>query len=390
MSAAQNSYDVVVVGGGVVGASAALALARAGLDVCLLERGEAPPAFDPGDTDLRVYAISPGSARFLATLGVWPRVAGMRISPYRRMKVWDADPERGLEFDTAGLDQPQLGFIVEDRVLRTALWSALGGVRLRLGRKPAGFRYANGRARLELDDGGTLDAALVVAAEGADSSLREWAGIDTTGWEYPQTSIVCHATTSKPHGETAYQRFLPAGPLAFLPLADGRSSIVWSTESADARCLLELDDAGFAASLGQAIQERLGEITAVTARRAFPLRLLHAESYVQPGLALVGDSAHVVHPLAGQGVNLGLADVEALAEVLTVVNGTRAWTLRVLNRYQRRRKAANLEMLALTDGLFRLFRHDAPAVAAAREAGLFLVNRLGALKAPLVRRAMGL
>lgn len=388
----RSSYDVIVVGGGVVGAATALAFCRAGLSVGLLEQGAGPAAPVVGDDiDLRVYALAPGSVRYLDSLGAWDSIAAYRASAYRHMEVWDSDLESRIDFDTAGMPSPELGYIVEDRILRHSLWSALAGVDLRLGQRATGFRFEQGRATLTLADGASLQAALVVAAEGADSDLRQWADIDTTGWDYPQRSIVCHLQTEQPHAGTAYQRFMANGPLALLPLADGRSSIVWSTGLAEAQELLALDDAEFGKRVEAGIQQRLGRVLAVTPRRSFPLRLLHAESYVRPGLALVGDSAHVVHPLAGQGVNLGLADVEALVSILVEARQQRRdWSLRVLQRYERRRKAANLEMLALTEGLFRLFRQSSPTVAAIRETGMFLLNRLGPLKGPLTRRAMGL
>lgn len=388
----RDHYDVLVVGGGVIGAAAALAFSRAGLAVGLLEQGAMPAVPLPGDDiDLRVYALAPGSVRYLDSLGAWATIAAYRTSPFRQMEVWDSDPERRLDFDTAGMPGPELGHIVEDRVLRFALWSALGGVDLRVGQRATGFRFEAGCATLNLADGTSLQAGLVVAAEGADSDLRRWADIDTTGWNYSQRSIVCHLQTEQPHRAAAYQRFMAKGPLALLPLSDGRSSIVWSTDLAHAEELLALDDAGFGERVERAIQQRLGRVLAVSPRRSFPLRLLHAESYVRPGLALVGDSAHVVHPLAGQGVNLGLADVEALVSILVEARRQRRdWSLRVLQRYERRRKAANLEMLALTEGLFRLFRQTSATAVALREAGMFLLNRIGPLKGPLTRRAMGL
>lgn len=386
-----SRHDVIVVGGGVVGAAAALALRQQGLRVALVERGARPAPAAVNVVDMRVYAIAPGSIRFLEALGAWSRIDPARISPYRRMQVWESSPEHSLDFDTSGLVAARLGCIVEDGVLREALWAGLDGVDVYPGQQPVSCRHADGVSQLELSDGSVMQAALVIAAEGADSPLRDWAGIETSGWDYPQRALVCHVQTEHPHQGTAYQRFLPEGPLAFLPLADGRSSIVWSTRTADAEALLSLDDSAFLQRLEQAIQHRLGRLSAPTRRLSFPLRLMHAGEYVKPGLALVGDSAHVVHPLAGQGVNLGLADVAELVEVLSLARQQRRdWTLRVLQRYERRRKSANLEMLALTDGLYRLFRENAPGLKTAREAGLFLLDRLGPLKQPLTRRALGL
>ena len=383
-------HDVVVVGGGVVGAATALVLARQGFDVALVEKGPAPPAFRPEQHDARVYALSPGSARFLRDCGVWAPIAAQRACPYTRMQVWESTPLQSLGFDAAELAVPELGHIVEDSLLRATLWNALAGAAVLTGVQVTHLALEAGRARLTLSNGGMLGAELVVAAEGADSPLREWAGIDAGGWSYPQRSIVANVATEKPHKGIAHQRFMPNGPLAFLPLADGRSSIVWSTDTAEAEELMALGDAEFRERLGEAFQHHLGAITAADKRFAFPLRLLHAQRYVAPGVALVGDAAHVIHPMAGQGLNLGLADVEALAAVLVDARQQKKalGSLRVLQRYERRRKAENVEALALVDGLHRLFRMRAPELGGLRELGMSLVGRAGMVKAALAKRAM--
>ncbi|MGH8480874.1 MAG: UbiH/UbiF/VisC/COQ6 family ubiquinone biosynthesis hydroxylase [Nevskiaceae bacterium] len=385
-------HEIVVVGGGVAGAATALALLRQGFDVALIEKAKAPAPFKPEHYDARVYAISPGSARFLQACGVWSRIAAQRVSPYTRMQVWESTPLQSLNFDAAELAVPELGYIIEDSLLRATLWDALAGVSLLTSVHVTSLVLNDGRPRLKLSNGETLEAELVVAAEGADSPLREWAGIDTGGWSYPQRSIVANVTTERPHRSTAYQRFMPGGPLAFLPLADGRSSIVWSTDTAEAEELMALPDAAFRERLGAAFQQHLGAVTAADKRFAFPLRLLHAQSYVAPGVALVGDAAHVIHPMAGQGLNLGLADVEALVAVLAEARKQKKplGALRVLKRYERARKADNVEALALVDGLHRLFRLRAPELGGLRELGMSLVGRAGMLRASLAKRAMGI
>ena len=385
-------HDVVVVGGGVVGAATALALLRQGFDVALIEKGAAPAPFRPEHYDARVYAISPGSARFLQNCGVWNRIAAQRVSPYTRMQVWESTPLQSLAFDAAELAVPELGHIIEDSLLRASLWSALAGVTLMTGVHVTRLALDEGKPRLRLSTGEMLEPELVVAAEGADSPLREWAGIDVGGWAYPQRAIVANVTTEKPHRGTAWQRFMPGGPLAFLPLADGRSSIVWSTDTAEAEELMALPDAEFRERLGEAFQRHLGAITAADPRYAFPLRLLHARSYAAPGVALVGDAAHVIHPMAGQGLNLGLADVDALVCVLVEARRQKksVGALRVLQRYERQRKADNIEALALVDGLHRLFRLRAPELGGLRELGMSLVGRAGMVKTALAKRAMGL
>jgi 2-polyprenylphenol 6-hydroxylase len=389
----RRRHEIAVVGGGVVGAATALALARQGFDVALVEKSAAAPEFRADAYDPRVYALAPGSVRFLDGLGVWARVAAQRVSPYGRMEVWEQNPAQALAFDAAELGVAELGFIVEDCLLRAALWAGLGGaVKVFAGTHVSKLALDSGQPRLTLANGDVLEAELAIAAEGADSALREWAGIHPVGWTYEQRSLVCHVETAQPHGAIAYQRFLPHGPLAFLPLADGRCSIVWSTQTAEADELLALEDADFGERLGEAIGHRLGAVGACSARFAFPLRLLHAEQYAIEGLALVGDSAHVVHPLAGQGLNLGLADAQALVDVVTAARAQRKapGKLRVLQRYERRRKAENVEMLAMTDGLYRLFRLRVPGLEAVRELGMSLVSRAGPVKQRLARRAMGI
>lgn len=403
-------HEIAVVGGGVVGAATALALAREGFDVALIEKGAPPAAFKPEHYDARVYAISPGSARFLESCGVWNRIAAQRASPYTRMQVWEGTPAQSLSFDAAELAVPELGYIIEDSLLRASLWDALAGVTIMTGVHVTNLDPVNVGApsgatitlvgapkgaptrRLKLSNGETLEAELVVAAEGADSPLREWAGIGVGGWAYPQRSIVANVTTEKPHRGSAYQRFMHGGPLAFLPLADGRSSIVWSTDIAEAEELMALSDAEFRKCLGEAFQQHLGEVTAADKRHAFPLRLLHAQNYVAPGVALVGDAAHVIHPMAGQGLNLGLADVAALVAVLCEARKQKksVGALRVLQRYERQRKAENVEALALVDGLHRLFRLRAPGLGGLRGMGMSLVGRAGMVKTALAKRAMGI
>jgi 2-polyprenylphenol 6-hydroxylase len=396
-------HEIVVVGAG--DAATALALSRQGFDVALVEKGAAPAPWQASAYDARVYAIAPGSVRFLQELGAWSRMAARRVSPYTRMQVWEGTPAQGLAFDAAELAVPELGYIVEDSLMRAVLWEALGaagvmtGVQVRslvMGAASAATVAAKaaptGNPRLELGNGDMLEAELVVAAEGADSPLRERAGIDVGGWSYPQRSIVANVTTEKPHRDTAYQRFMPNAPLAFLPLADGRSSIVWSTGTAEAQELMAAPDAEFCERLGEAFQRHLGAITAIDRRHAFPLRLLHAQQYVAPGVALVGDAAHVIHPMAGQGLNLGLADAQALVDVLVEARKQKKplGALRVLKRYERARKADNVEALALVDGLHRLFRLGAPELGGLRELGLSLVGRAGMVKNALAKRAMGI
>ncbi|MGH8458229.1 MAG: UbiH/UbiF/VisC/COQ6 family ubiquinone biosynthesis hydroxylase [Nevskiales bacterium] len=385
-------HDVAIVGAGMVGTTLAVALNRAGFDVALIEAGH-PVHYDPKhDYDLRVSALSAASQRLLQRLEIWPAIAAGRLSPYREMHVWDSTGHGLLHFDAAELGLPELGHIVENNLIQHAAWQALDSVSVYC---PARLQALEPRAdgyHLKLEDQDPIEARLVVGADGAESRVRELAGIATTGWSYEQRGIVCNVSTEKPHKHTAWQRFLPTGPLAFLPLADGRCSIVWSADAAESDALMKLDDEVFKQRLGEAFGGELGAITALSRRAAFPLRMLHAEAYVQPHLALVGDAAHVIHPLAGQGVNLGLLDVAALVEVLSEARKENRDTgeLRVLQRYERWRRGDNLVMTAATDGLKRLFGSTHPLLKFARNHGLGLVNATTPLKNLFIRHAMGL
>ena len=383
-----TACDIAVVGGGPVGLAAAVGLNRAGFSVVLIERGAAPPARDPARHDARVYAIAPASARLLDTLGAWPQIVSTRVSPYTAMRVWDRDPARALSFEAAA----PLGWIVEHGLIVDALWAQRAGIDCWLDADIESLQPPDAqteRRRITLADGRGVDARLVVAADGADSQIRERAGIETVSWRYGQRAIVCEITTERPHESRAHQRFLGTGPLALLPLSDGRCSIVWSAEDPLAAELLGLDDAMFRQRLTQASQRVLGEILAAGPRISVPLRLLHARDYARDGLVLIGDAAHAIHPLAGQGLNLGLADVaQLIATVVEARDAGRDWrALRTLARHARARKAANLEMLALTDGLSRAFGLRLPGLKTALGLGLEAVDRLGPLKTLLMRQA---
>lgn len=383
--------EIAVIGGGIAGATAAAALARAGFDVQLIERGSAPTLTTSADYDPRVYAISPGSAALLRTLDLWDALARERAAPIRRMQVWDREPRQALGFDATDAGTDSLGWIIEHRRLALAAWSALPAGCARTGVDVQSVRFTDDAAELALSDGSAMHAQLAIGAEGADSPLREAAGIDTSGWRYPSAAVVCHLECSEPHRGAALQRFLPSGPVALLPLADGRRSLVWSTSEPDADALLTLDDATFAQHLQDAVQAAAGTLAKPTKRLRFPLRLLHAERYVAPRCALVGDSAHVVHPLAGQGLNLGLADVAQLVRELSEARRAgRAWSsLRTLSRYERARQAENLDMLAITDALSRVFALDLPGWRSLLNLGLRAVDRVAPLKQLLATRAAG-
>jgi 2-octaprenylphenol hydroxylase len=377
-----------------VGAALALKLAQDGFDVVVVE-SRAPGSWRAeDDVDLRVVALAASSVDLFDEIGVWKSIAGARACPYQRMHVWDALAPGALTFDSADDGKAALGYIVENRLIQHALWQALQAdarIIVQCPARVAGTSVDADRRTVELDDGTRIAARLVVAADGGDSALRELAGIATCDRDYTQRAVVAHVATERPHEQTAWQRFLPGATIAFLPLIDGRSSIVWSVPEAQAARLLALDDATFCDELGAAFDFRLGPIGTTSARAAFPLRLKLAERYVAPRFALVGDAAHIVHPLAGQGVNLGLRDVTELAEI---ARGERAAgrdfaAESALRRYQRRRRSDNVLSAHAFDAIQRVFGSAAMPLAALRGAGLALVDRTPAFKRMFAHRAAG-
>jgi 2-polyprenylphenol 6-hydroxylase len=388
-------YDVLIVGGGMVGAALACALGGSALQVAVIEEHE-PPDTQPGEeADLRVSAITHASRNLFRALGTWQGLCARRVCPYREMHVWDHAGSGAIHFDCTDLGEEALGHIIENRVIQAALWERMrthANVRRVTGASVAEVTLESPAAKVRLSDERVMSARLLVAADGADSRVRTEAGIEVSGWSYEQRAVVATVRTEAGHRDTAWQRFLSNGPLAFLPLWDGRCSIVWSTTPAHATELLALPPDVFLAELQYAFGDALGRMLQVGPRAAFPLRLQHARAYVRPRLALVGDAAHTIHPLAGQGVNLGFLDAAALAEVLLdAEHGARdIGAYPVLRRYERWRKGDNLAMMAAMDGFKRLFTSDFGPVKWARNLGLNLVNATGPAKRLFMRRAMGL
>jgi 2-octaprenylphenol hydroxylase len=391
-------FDVAIVGGGIVGPVVAALLAAnertSQWRVALVERNE-PRRPDSERIDLRVSAISRASQRILEVSGAWAGVAG-DAAPYAEMVVWDAasrhDASDALRFSAAETGEPDLGAIVENVRLQWALVEAphvRRATHLRAGLEQ--LEVTPDHVRLDLSDRRTVRAALVIGADGGQSRTRELAQIDRVGRDYDQAAVVAHLRTGKPHAETAWQRFLPSGPLALLPLRDGRVSTVWTTDPGTARELCEAPAAEFSARITVASDGVLGSLDVDTERASFTLGRWQAAAYCQPRVVLVGDAAHTIHPLAGQGANLGLLDAAALVEVLgDAVAADEDWAgMRVLRRYERWRRSENTLVLGLTDGLNRLFADTHDMTSAFRRFGLGLVARQLWLRRVLIERALG-
>lgn len=389
-------YDVVIVGGGIVGLTLACLLGRTSLRLAIVEvRLPVMQGPDEGEFDQRVSAITRASEYILATAGAWEEIACRRLFPFREMRVWDATGNGVIHFDSADIGEDRLGYIIENRVIESALLDRVRSLDDVVLYRPAEIKaiaLSPGHVSLTLRGGERITTRLVVGADGADSKVRQMAGIRTLQWSYGQQAIVTQVKTSEPHWDTAWQVFLPTGPLAFLPLSDHDSSIVWSTATARAGYLMALDEDGFLAELQTAFGTALGRMLSVGPRAAYPLRALYATSSVQPRIALAGDAAHTIHPLAGQGVNLGLLDAAALAQVLTqgVAQGRDPGGLPLLRRYERWRKGDHLIMLATMEGFHRLFGLPFAPARWVRNWGLNLTHMLTPVKNLLMRQAMGI
>lgn len=406
----QEQRDVVIVGGGMVGLLLAAALRGSGLRIAIVE-AVAPPA-SPSSAEVlnehgevsfepRVSALTLASRRMLQRLGAWERIAPERIGGYTDMQVWDADGLGEIQFRAEEIMQPELGYIIENSRITEALRSVVredSELEWLCPERVAGLAVGAGELPvLTLESGRQVAARLVVGADGANSRIRELAGLQTREWDYGHQAVVTTVRTAMRHRKTAWQRFMCDGPLAFLPMAsksfsDQYCSIVWSTRPETAQQLMAMDDAAFRAELGAALEFRLGEVEYVDRRFSFPLRQRNANRYFANGVALVGDAAHTIHPLAGQGVNLGMLDAGVLAE--EILHGTGRgyapgddWVLR---RYQRRRKGQNLAMMAAMEGFQRLFGATAPPLRWLRNTGMNLTGRTTPVKHQIIRQATGL
>ena len=411
-------YDIVIVGAGMAGSALACALnaaagGRSALRIALVEarplRSGMPPCeFSIDGFDARVSALTMSSRRWLESLDLWSGIVEQRSCVFTGMQVWDAEGTGKIAFDAAEVRAPALGHIVENRVITSALlrhvrtqsavhlYDNCTVQRLQLACDDVESQFGN-TAVVELSNGDQLHSALVVAADGADSPLRGMADLALREWDYQHDAIVCTVLVEKPHRHTARQRFTPQGPLAFLPLPSGGGdqhycSIVWSQTRAAAAETLALDDAAFCHALSEAFERRLGAVSAVSRRFCFPLRQRHAVDYVKPGFALVADAAHTIHPLAGQGINLGLADVAALAECVGAAHqrGQPLGDIARLRQYQRQRKGDNLAMMAAVEGFKRAFEPQPLPLRWLRNRGMHFLDGQRGIKRRIIRYAMGI
>lgn len=399
------SYDLIIVGGGMVGAAIACGIAPTGMKIAILETFENEPQWHSDKVDPRVSALTEASRLFLASLDAWPSMAANRVTPYQQMSVWESDGTGHIEFNCDDVFAENIGHIVENSVTLTALVEQskhFDNIHWHRGVSIQGISPVQTlegglgvKRQVFLADGSVIQAGLVVAADGARSQLREWGGFETREWDYDHEAIVTTIKLEQPHASTCWQRFMPTGPLALLPITfngdNHYCSIVWSTTPEECVRLMALDDQAFCDELSLSFEHKLGKVLSCDPRFSFPLRQRHAKRYWQEGLVLAGDAAHTIHPLAGQGVNLGLLDAATLVEELS-----HAWQRKqplgieqTLGKYQRRRLPDNLKMMALMEGFKRLYGPVPLPLRWLRNTGMNLVNDTPMLKKQLLRQALG-
>ncbi|MBF0785065.1 FAD-dependent oxidoreductase [Muribacter muris] len=388
-----NQQEVIVIGGGMVGAATALGLAKLGLKVALIEK-QPLPTFQPNSPyDVRISAISVASVALLEALGAWQQIETLRVHPYDRLTTWEIDGfETAFSADQLGLDK--LGFMVENKVIQIGLWQALNGYPNCT--QAVGFSHISAKRRegiwaVKLDDKTAFSAPLLIACDGANSLVRQWAGIGLTAWQYRQHCLLAVVKTAQPAETTTWQQFFPSGPRAFLPLAEQNGCVVWYDAPHRIAQLNQMSETALAAEIHRHFPTRLGTVE-VTAHAGFPLTRQHAQHYVKNGVVLVGDAAHTINPLAGQGVNLGFKDVKSLLAVVeqAVKKGENFANEAVLKRYEHQRKPDNLLMQTGMDLFYKTFKTDLLPLKAARNLGLILAERVTPLKKRALKYALGL
>ncbi len=387
----KNKFDVLVLGAGMVGATTALALASNGYSVGLVERQDVDQLNTalPADFDLRVSAISPASQQLLHELGVWNDVTQLRCCDYQKMKVWHENGSALMQFSSEQIATSHLGSIVENRLLQAVLLQhlkPLPNVKIFKQQEVISLQQLDDRVQISTTNNSMLEAELLIAADGRESTARKLLNLPVTSGSYAQTAIVANVTTEKPHESTAWQRFLVTGPLAFLPLSNGQSSIVWSADTARAEELLQLPDKDFMLQLSEAFEFRLGSITAMSTRAGFSLSWHTTDKWLDGRVLLMGDAAHGVHPLAGQGVNLGFADVAALQGLLKP--GQPVYQYRLLRAFERQRKAEAVTATHLFSALKLFYAQQSPALCGIRDAGMSVVDKNAVIKRLVLQSAV--
>lgn len=387
---AVQQFDISIVGGGMVGAAIALALSQAGLEVALIEKQPVSEFDSQSPADLRVSSINLASEAWLSHLGAWQALEQMRLCPYQRLQAFE-QPHSIVTFNAADIKRSHLGHIVENNLLQLALWQQFGAnVRLFCPSSVTALTQIADSAMLTLDSGEQLNSALVIAADGGNSQLRQLAGIGTNGWQYSQACLVALINTAYPQQDVTWQQFTPTGPKAFLPLCGQQGSVVWYEEAARVKQLAALAPAQLTQQLLNAFPAQLGEVE-VVASSWFPLARMDANRYYAGRVVLAGDAAHTINPLAGQGVNLGFADAKLLTELIIDArrHNSDIGSAQLLQSYQRKRKPANLLMMSAMDGFYQVFGNDITPLRKLRQLALSVAARSTMLKTLVARYAVG-
>ena len=390
----KENFDVVIVGGGMVGAAVACSLGDSSLSVAVIESA-LPEDFETTQPhDLRVSALSIASKNILETVGAWTGIENRRLCPFRRMRVWETAGD--TEFNSDAIEHPALGYIVENRITQLALLERLktfNNIQLISPANIKKIRYTLGQdSEVELEDQRILTAKVLVAADGGQSKVRQSVGIGVTSWDYKQHALVIYISTAYEQQDITWQRFVPSGPQAFLPLSGKFGSIVWYNTPDEVTRLKSLPYETLKTELITAFPDCLGQVEEVLGVASFPLKRQHAQSYAKPGVVLVGDAAHMINPLAGQGVNIGLLDAAALGEVLIEASkkGENISDISVLKRYEKLRRNENLKMMTVMDVFYQVFSNDVLPLKFIRNLGLGLAERVLPAKNKVMRAAMGL
>ncbi len=390
-----QNFDVVVVGAGIVGLTMAMALSDSGLDVAIIDENPEDQSLTEAP-ELRVSAINLASQRIFENLGVWQDVLKQRLQPYQAMQVWDQDSFGKIDFSHTDVDQKSLGSIVENKVLRNALLnsvSALPQTELMIPAKISTIGFGVQESFITLQDGTMLTAKLVVGADGANSFVRKKANLPLTFWDYEHSAIVATMKTELPHQNTARQVFTPSGPLAFLPLFEPHlCSIVWSQQVCEAEKIKSMTDEHFNHAITAAFDANLGVCEVVSKRVSFPLKMRYCRQWVKDRVALIGDAAHTIHPLAGQGANLGICDAAALAQTIMELNESNKdfGLAKNLRSYERWRKTEAMKMIASMEGFKQLFGGSHPLKKLIRDIGVAVTNKATPLKQQIIKHAVGM